>query len=242
MANTSEGPIRLNEVRPYKRPTLPMLRAVPLPPQLPISCSFDVALDRRRSADLFGPISPAELGTLLKFTAGLQATNLTDSNRQRRFVGSFGALHPAHILVGTRNNGWGVYLPESHALGILEVDAGASRLLRQEAEACCTGGSAVLLALLADVDLAESYYRNPHQLLLRDAGVLLGHASLVAAAINLSFRILGTVGGSNISTLISGLAFESMGTGLAWVGGSITEPIDGSIPQVDQIDSLLGAE
>lgn len=241
MANTNEAPIRLDEARPYKRPILPILRAVPLPPPLPVTCSFGVALDRRRSADLFWPISPVELGTLLKFTAGLQATNLTDSNRQRRYVGSFGALHPAHVLVGTRNNGWGVYLPESHALGVLEVDASASSLLRQEAEACCAGRSAVLLALLADLDLAESYYRNPHQLLLRDAGVLLGHASLVAAAINLSFRILGTVGGSSVSTLISGLGFKCMGTGLAWVGGPTTESLDESISQADQIDLLLGA-
>ena len=241
MANTSEDPIRLKDVRPYKRLTLPILRAVPLPPQLPITCPFDLALDRRRSADLFGPISPVELGTLLKFTAGLQATNLTDSNRQRRFVGSFGALHPAHILIGTRSNGWGVYMPDSHALGVLQVDICASRLLRQEAEACHTGRGAVLLALLADLDLTESYYRNPHQLMLRDGGVLLGHASLVAAAIDLSFRILGTVGGTNVSTLIPGLEFKSSGTGLAWVGGANIEPLDGAISQVDQIDSLLGA-
>lgn len=121
MANTSEDPIRLEQVRLYKRPTLPILRTVPLPPQLPITCPFDLALRRRRSADLFGPISPGELGTLLKFTAGLQATNLTDSNRQRRFVGSFGAPHPAHILVGVRGDAWGVYLPDSHALGVLEA-------------------------------------------------------------------------------------------------------------------------
>jgi len=117
----------------------------------------------------------------------------------------------------------------------------ASSLLRQEAEACHAGRSAVLLALLADLDLAESYYRNPYQLLLRDAGVLLGHASLVAAAIDLSFRILGTVGGTNVSTLIPGLEFKSSGTGLAWVGSSSIEPLDGAISQVDQIDSLLGA-
>lgn len=99
----------------------------------------------------------------------------------------------------------------------------------------------MLLALLADLDLAESYYRNPHQLLLRDAGVLLGHASLVAAALDLSFRILGTVGGTTVSTLIPDLGFKCSGTGLAWIGGSNTEPLDGAIFQADQTDSLLGA-
>lgn len=242
MANTSEDdPVRLKDVRPHKRLALPFLYAVALPNRLPITCPFDLALDRRRSADLFGPISPAELGTLLKFTAGLQATNLTDSNRQRRFVGSFGALHPAHILIGTRTHRWGVYLPDSHALGVLEVDKYASNLLWEEAQTCHAGRGAILLALLADLDLAESYYMNPRQLLLRDGGVLFGHASLVAAAIDLSFRILGTVGGPNLGALICGLGFRSMGTGLAWVGGSTTEPMDDSISSVDQIDSLLGA-
>ena len=239
MASTNEDPVRLEEARPYKRSSLPIVRTVVLPPKPLLTCPFDLALKRRRSADLFGPIAPEELGTLLAFTAGLQGRNVTDSNRQRRYVGSFGALHPAHILIGTVSHSWSVYLPAQHALGVLQVERRAARLLRQEAEACHVGGSAVLIALLADVDLAESYYRNALQLLLRDGGVLLGHASLVAAASNLPFRILGTVGGDTIKSLIPGMGFRSMGTGIAWIGGANIESRVGEVSPDDQIDSLL---
>lgn len=241
MASIREVPIRRDEALPYRRPRLPVLRAVPLPPPLAITCNFDSALRRRRSADGFGPLSSVELGLLLGFTAGLQATNLTDSNRQRRFAGSFGALHPAHILIGTTTNVWSVYLPDSHALGLLQVDSGAARLLRDEAEACHPGSGALLIALLADLDFAESYYLNPLQLLLRDGGVLLGHAALVAAAVDISFRILGTVGGNSVTALVPGLGFRSVGTGLAWLGSASIETTAAGHSPVDQIDALLGA-
>ncbi len=166
---------------------------------------------------------------------------MTDTNRQRRYTGSFGALHPAHILIGTTTDTWSVYLPNRHALGLLHVDAGAARLLRADAEACHAGPGALLIALLADLDLAESYYLNPLQLLLRDGGVLLGHAALVAAAIDISFRILGAVGGNMVTSLVPGLGFRGVGTGLAWVGGAtrIEAPAAGG-SRVDQIDALLG--
>lgn len=165
--------------------------------------------------------------------------NLEDANRQRRFVGSFGALHPAHIVLGTPSNAWSVYLPERHSLGVLAVDQDVAALMRSGAEACHSGRDAILIALLADLDLAESYYGHPLQLLLRDGGVLLGHGSLVAAAIDLAFRILGNVGGDTANSLVPGIAFRSVGTGLAWIGGvSVAPSLDGTV-QPGQIDSLL---
>jgi len=139
MASIREDSVRLDETRPYKRSALPVLREVLLPSPLLVSCSFELALGRRRSAELFGPITAPQMGTWLKFTAGLQATNVDDPNRQRRFVGSFGALHPAHILIGTPTNVWSVYLPGYHALGVLEVDHHAAGLVRKNAEACHQG-------------------------------------------------------------------------------------------------------
>lgn len=240
MTSISEDPVRLDKARPYKRAALPIVREVPLPSTLQVTCSFELALRRRRSAELFGPVTAREIGTWLRFTAGLQATNLDDSNRQRRFVGSFGALHPAHIFIGTPTNVWSVYLPGRHALGVLEIDQRAASLVRNNAEECHPGRGAALIALLADLDLAESYYDNPLPLLLRDGGVLLGHASLVAAAIDLTFRILGTVGGKLVNSLVPGIAFRSVGTGLAWLGGANAEPLGDGTSPLDQIDSLLG--
>jgi hypothetical protein len=61
---------------------------------------------------------------------------------------------------------------------------------------------------------------NPLSLLLRDAGVLLGHAALVAASLGLGFRILGSTGTPFVECLVSGLPFRPVATGLAWVGGA----------------------
>jgi len=134
-----------------------------------------------------------------------------------------------------------VYLPGRHALGLLDVDQHAADLVRKNAEECHPGRGAFLIVLLADLDLAESYYANPLQLLLRDGGVLLGHASLVAAALDLGFRILGSAGGNIVSSLVPGMAFRSAGTGLAWLGGAKTEQIANENSQFDQIDLLLSA-
>ena len=80
------------------------------------------------------------------------------------------------------------------------------------------GHGGIVVCLLSDCDLADAYYENYGPLLLRDAGVLLGHAALVASAHNLAFRILGRTGTSTAETLIPNLQFRPMATGLALVG------------------------
>ena len=55
--------------------------------------------------------------------------------------------------------------------------------------------------------------------MLRDGGVLFGHAALVAAALGLGFRILGSTGTPLLERLVRGLPFRPVATGLAWVGG-----------------------
>ena len=75
---------------------------------------------------------------------------------------------------------------------------------------------ATLVALLSDFDLAANYYENVSSLVLRDAGVLFGHGALVAAAMGISFRILGSMRGTEI---VGGLPFRSVASGLAWIGG-----------------------
>jgi hypothetical protein len=55
--------------------------------------------------------------------------------------------------------------------------------------------AATLVVLLANEDLVSAYYENARDLVAREAGVLLGHGSLVAASLGLAFRILGGSGG-----------------------------------------------
>ena len=75
---------------------------------------------------------------------------------------------------------------------------------------------ATLVALLSDLDLAANYYENVSCMILRDAGVLLGHGALVAAALGISFRILGSSGNAQI---LRELPFRTVASGLAWIGG-----------------------
>jgi len=159
-----------------------------------------------------------DLATWLYYTGSVQSVHAVDSNRQRRFVGSFGALHPAHILLGTPHSEWYAYLSEEHALGRLNVNADAAGELRRRAMQLFNAPEAILVALLSDEDLVANYYGNGSTLVLRDAGVLLGHAALVAAAIGIAFRILGFTGSTPLEQLVCDLPFRSKASGLAFVG------------------------
>ena len=138
------------------------------------------ALSRRRSAEVFTPISADSLTTWLHYTSSIQAINTEDANRQRRYVASFGALYLTHVLLGGPSGSWNVYVPERHALGDLRIDTVVSAELRTKALQYFHAPDATLVALISNSDLAAHYYLNPLSLMLRDAGVLFGHAALVS--------------------------------------------------------------
>ena len=218
MANIDDQPIRLEAPGPYERAQLPLLRELPLPTPAELGGTFIDVLQRRRSAEVFAPIATNELATWLYYTDSVQAVNSEDPNRQRRYVASFGALHPSHILLGGPEGAWRVYVPERHTLGDISVDAGASKALHARARECFQADRATLVALLGNSDLATHYYLNPLPLMLRDGGVLLGHAAMVAAALGLAFRILGSTGTPILERLMPDLPFTPFATGLSWIG------------------------
>lgn len=218
MTITDEEPIRLDGSVWSKRIPLPVTRKTALPKPAPIRTSFLLALAERRSAEHFMPIPVSDLATWLYYCASVQSIHSDDPNRQRRFVGSMGALHPAHIILGSPNGQWSAYLSEEHALGDLMVDAEAASQLRARAIQLFGSCEATLVALISDRDLVGSYYANASALILRDASVLLGHAALVAAALGLAFRILGSTGTSSLENVVSNLPFRPMASGLAWIG------------------------
>ena len=219
MANIDSDPFPRVVPRDYQRSDLPRQQEEVLPPPMTLKVALNEVLSRRRSASHFGVIRRSDLSTWLRYTCGVQAYGRRDSNRQRRFVGSFGALHPSHVLIGDSDGSWSTYIPEQHSLGRVRVDPEVGERLRAKAEDCHPGEEATLVALVADLDLAESYYLRPPDLLLRDGGVLLGHGAIVAAAIGIPFRILGIVGSGVIETLLPDAPFTCYGTGLAWIGG-----------------------
>jgi hypothetical protein len=219
MESIEAEPIKREAPGPYRRSQLRLLRERPLPPPSRIRGSFLAALAERRSAEVFRPIATHELSTWLHYTASIQAVHVQDPNRQQRFVGSFGALHPTHIVLGQSDETWRAYVPAEHVLGDIRVDPFAAAMLRTKARQYFPAEDATLIVLVTDADLANHYYLNPQSLMLRDAGVLLGHAALVAAALGLGFRILGGTGTPLIEKLIPDLPFTPAATGLAWLGG-----------------------
>ena len=219
MASIDE-PIRVEAPGPYIRRQLPLYQETILPSPFQLRESVIAALANRRSAKIFTSISTGELATWLHYTTSVQAVNSEDPNRQRRYVASFGALHPAHIIVGGPNGSWKAYVPERHAIGELHVNSVTAAALRATAQQCFPTDDATLVALVGDFDLAAHYYLNPLSLMLRDAGVLFGHAALVASALGLGFRILGSTGSPLVESLVMDLPFRPVATGLAWIGGA----------------------
>ena len=219
MTSIDADPVPRTTPGAYQRVEISTAREEVLPEPKKLAILQHEVLSRRRSACHFGAIRSEELSTWLKFTCGLQARGAGDSNRQLRFVSSFGALHPSHMLLGDPDGSWAVYNPYRHSLGNVNVNQEASQKLRGLAEDCHPGEEGTLVALVADLDLAENYYARPSSLLLRDGGVMLGHGSLIAAAIGVPFRILGVVGMGTIESLLANTPFRCYGTGLAWIGG-----------------------
>jgi hypothetical protein len=215
---TDQEPIRLNGSTSAKRLSLPVVHKTPLPRPSSIPTSFLLALTDRRSAERFVSIPLPDLATWLYYCASVQSVRSEDPNRQRRFVASMGALHPAHIILGSPSGRWSAYLPEEHALGDLVVDAEAASQLRGKAMQLFGTSEATLVALISDRDLVRHYYANASALMLRDASVLLGHAALVAAALGLAFRILGSSGTPSLERIVLDLPFQPMAAGLAWIG------------------------
>lgn len=218
MANTDREPTRLDPQAPAKRCPFPITRTIRFGEVPPITLPFGVVLRDRRSAEEFLAATVEDLATWLYYTAAVQSVQAGDSNRQRRFVGSFGALHPAHILLGMPDHTWFAYMPREHSVGELRVASEAATQLRRKAMQFYRAEDATIVALLCDADLVGTYYENASELVLRDAGVLLGHAALVASAVGLAFRILGTTGSVELERLVCDLPFRGASVGVALVG------------------------
>lgn len=219
MARFDDNPTRIEVPAAYNRPELPIRELLPLPPPKWPDASFGSCLERRRSSDDFETVELGDLASWLFFTAGVQAVNSGDSNRQHRYVASFGALHPHHLLLRLPDERWITYLGDRHCAGLLDVNVETANSLREKALLHCRAPEATLVVLLANWDLVQTYYQRADGLLLRDAGVMLGHAQLVAAAFGLGFRILGGTGAPESHTLLASLRFTPASTGLALIGG-----------------------
>lgn len=214
----TEDAIRRPQPGKYERQSLPILSLTPLPAPHAANCAFATALEERVSGDSFGLPTNEELSDFLNDVSGIRFVDRDDHNRQKRCVASMGALHPAHFLVYRPTAGWQVYIPEEHSLGQLSVNKVNSERLLNLVEEHLPDQQAAVVCLLSDCDLVANYYENYAPLLFRDAGVLMGHAALVASAHGLPFRILGRTGTDIAESLVRGVSFRLLATGLALLG------------------------
>jgi len=218
MVNTDQVPSKRSLIGPYRRLSVPVTSMINLPAPGKITGSLAAALDCRQSASQFELIDHQRLSTWLYYSAARKELHFDDANLEKRYVGSFGALHPAHILLKMPGQSWCVYLPYGNQLGVLPVDAAVANELCNLVTSIFNSTDATVVALLSDVDLAENYYSAPTELLLRDGGVLLGHGAIVASGLGLNYRILGGTGAPWLEKLIIDLPFKPMATGLALLG------------------------
>jgi hypothetical protein len=219
MESIEKDVVRLKNPGEYHRRPLPHSGVTSLPQPIDSTLLFSEVIRKRRSAGSFPPITYVDLSNFLYGVASVRQVNHLDRNLQRRYVASMGALHPAHLVIRHPEGHWSTYLPGLHALGGVQINrdsADALLTLVRQHKSCET---ATIICLLSDCDLAANYYENFESLILRDAGVLLGHASLVAAAYDLTFCILGRTGGQFVETLIQDLPFKAGASGLALLGG-----------------------
>lgn len=215
--NTKDA-IRRAQPGKYERQSLPILSSITLPTPHKSDCSFATALEKRVSAESFGSPTNEELSDFLNDVSGIRFVDRDERNRQKRCVASMGALHPAHLLVYRPMAGWQVHIPDEHSLGQLSVNKANSKRLLDLVDEHLPGHQAAVICLLSDCDLAENYYEHYAPLLFRDAGVLMGHAALVASAHGLPFRILGRTGTDIAESLIRGVRVRLLATGLALLG------------------------
>lgn len=177
----------------------------------------DVVLGRR-SGISFAELDRLSLGSLLWYSARTIAVQNQDQNREMRPVPSAGALHPLHLLVSEDPKTWLRYSPRRHALCHLSVQAEQAQGLWEEVRQVLDVGEGTVILLLAEMRLVSAYYDHPESLVFRDAGCLLGQLGLVAAALGLSYRILGPTGEPWASELIPSQGDSLAGAGLAVVG------------------------
>ena len=225
----TEDAIRRGQPGSYQRVQLPICSSVALPTPSSAECTFHAALDSRVSGERFGQPTNEELSNFLGNVCGIRYIDRDDRNRQKRCVASIGALHPAHLLLYLRSMGWCVYEPTGHSLGLLPVREESSKQLLQLVDEHVPAHEGVVICLLSDYDLANNYYENCMPLLFRDAGRLMGHAALVAPAYGLSFRILGRTGTATTESLVVGIRFTAIATGLALLGSKRTSELQGSV-------------
>lgn len=223
MATPIDGdePRPLRPARPWTRTAMHLSATRALSPQI-------LAPERDFLATLHGRRSGAGEDPGADFVAALlwHVTQL----RERRLDGRFGlwesrtcpsagGLHPISLLIIplTSAEKPGVYLPDTHAIGFLEVDPEpAMSLNRASVAALANSRSGTTIQLVADSAILSACYENWQSLLWRDAGAMIATLALTATALGLTAVPLGREGSDIVRAF--GLSVPFTGVGAVHIG------------------------
>lgn len=166
-------------------------------PEPSINASFEKVISTRRSRRTFGPISTKDLGALLWMSCRVAQKGHQELGfpLTLRPAASAGAIHPIHVIANAPTDSkWWLYNPNEHRLEHLEKTDAALANVRSMLENLVPLGDATILLFAAEPGKTAAKYADACSLIWRDAGVLLGHLSLAAEALSLSFCPLGITG------------------------------------------------
>jgi len=188
------------------------------PNPLRLQVNFFNVVERRRTRRIFRNVTERLLSSFLWWTAHTQKAERQYNGFivEYRPTPSAGGRHPIDLLlIRKTHTGWQAWLyePMTHRLLLLRLPSRARHRLVQEANKLIPIQRATIIWLVSQPARTTSKYLHGENLILRDAGVLIGHMALVAEALNLSYCPLGATGEPIISSLF--------GDDVAGVGGCL---------------------
>ncbi|BCM91825.1 hypothetical protein IAD21_03702 [Abditibacteriota bacterium] len=218
--------IPLGNPHPSKQPVIykPIVWSIgktielPTPKNLPKQ-DLNEIISSRRTRRTFEPLSLQELSNMLWCSAKCQkeAESPFGFALEWRPVPSGGAIHPIHIavLVPDESLIW-LYNPRTHCLSEIQQSQEIVNGLRDHVATLLSPQMATVLLFVAEPGKTLAKYADGCSLIWRDAGVLLGHLSIVTEAMNLNYCPLGITGEPWGSQLDSN--GQLVGVGVALVG------------------------
>ncbi len=167
---------------------------------------FSVLLERKTRRD-FSHLTLNYLSSLLWYSAHIKKNSLEKDQVpwQHRPVASAGGCHPIDIVIFRPcKKGWLSYIydPYAHCICSLSISESLIELFLMEIDSVVPLQQATLFWFVAQAGKTLSKYENGDSLVWRDAGVLLGHLTLVAEALGLSCCPVGITGDAELDEIL----------------------------------------
>ncbi len=178
------------------------------------------ALDRRRSARTFAPVSNVSLGALLWHSARTKESALSPLGLhvEHRLAPSGGGIHPIHLVIQlSEGDGWARYNPQEHSLDVLANAGKHLSPLVGHSETVLARAGGLLILFVAEFGKTAAKYECSESVVWRDAGILQGSIGLVAASLGLNYCLLGITGNPWVAALSD--EGKLRGVGMSILGG-----------------------